>query len=233
MRKIGTKWVDNLSRLLVCTSLTLAPLMASSAEEDPYERVNRAIFSFNETLDTYALKPIAKGYRAITPQFLEDGVHNFFGNLGEARNLTHDLLQGKVRAAGVDTSRFLFNTTLGGLGFVDVATRMGLQRNDEDLGQTLGTWGVESGPYIVIPLLGPSSVRDGLARVPDSYLQPYPYMNDVSSRNALRGVDLVDTRASFLDAEKMVTGDKYIFLRNAYLQNREFRVKDGQVEDDF
>ena len=169
----------------------------------------------------------------MTPQFVETGVHNVFRNLWEVGNLANNLLQGKIHDAGVDTSRLLFNTTLGGLGFFDVATRMGLQRSDEDFGQTLGAWGVQSGPYLVLPLLGPSSLRDAPAKIPDSYLTPYPHIDHVPTRNVLRGVNVVDTRASLLDAERMVSGDKYIFIRNAYLQNREFRVRDGDVEDDF
>lgn len=233
MPLFGTKWLNLTGRLLACTGLLLAPLAAGAAQEDPFEGFNRAVFRFNDTVDTYALKPLAQGYQAITPQFLEDGIHNVFGNIGEISNLTHDLLQGKLQDAGVDTSRLLFNTTLGLLGFFDVATPMGLKRNDEDFGQTLGAWGVATGPYLVLPLLGPSTVRDGLARVPDGYLQPYPYMDDVPSRNALFGLNVIDTRASFLSAEKLLSGDKYISIRNAYLQTREFKVRDGQVEDDF
>ncbi|WP_256930774.1 VacJ family lipoprotein [Pseudomonas sp. ABC1] len=206
---------------------------AQAAEEDPWEGFNRVVFRFNDTLDRYTLKPLAKGYQKVTPAPLEDGIGNFFRNVGDVVVLSNNLLQGKVHDAGVDTSRILFNTTFGLLGFVDVATRMGLQRNDEDFGQTLGVWGLGNGPYVVLPLLGPSTVRDAVGRVPDTYLQPYPYMQHVPSRNTLMGVDVVDTRASLLAAERMVTGDRYIFIRNAYLQSREFRMRDGQVEDDF
>lgn len=233
MPVLAVSWIERLGRLVACVSLALLPVMAQAAEEDPWEGFNRAMFRFNDTLDTYALKPLAQGYQAVTPQFLEDGVHNVFGNLGDVGNLANDLLQGKLRAAGVDTSRLLFNTTIGVLGFFDVATRMGLQRNDEDFGQTFGAWGLGSGPYVVLPLLGPSTVRDTAGKVPDSLLEPYPYIGDVSARNVVRGVDVIDTRASLLSAEKLISGDKYIFIRNAYLQNREFRVKDGEVEDDF
>ncbi len=191
------------------------------------------VFRFNDTVDTYTLKPLAQGYQKVTPTFIEDGIGNVFNNLGDVVVMTNDLLQGKMRDAGIDASRILFNTTFGLLGFFDVATHMGLYRNDEDFGQTLGAWGLGSGPYVVLPLLGPSSVRDAFGRVPDAYLQPYPYMDDVSARNLMRGVDVVDTRAELLSAEKMISGDRYVFVRNAYLQNREFRVKDGEVEDDF
>ncbi|MGH8433860.1 MAG: MlaA family lipoprotein [Pseudomonas sp.] len=233
MRLIATSWVDRLGHFFVCASLALLPVAAQAAEEDPWEGFNRAMFSFNDTLDTYALKPLAQGYQAVTPEFLEDGIHNVFNNVGDVGNLANDLLQGKVQDAGVDTSRLIFNTTFGLLGFFDVANQMGLQRNDEDFGQTFGAWGLGSGPYLVLPLLGPSTVRDATGKIPDSFLEPYPYINDVPVRNVTRAVDVVDTRASLLSAEKLISGDKYSFIRNAFLQNREFKVKDGQVEDDF
>ena len=233
MGMIAASWLNCLSRVCACTVLAALPLAASAAEEDPWESINRPIFRFNDTLDTYALKPVARGYQAVTPQFLEDGVHNVFSNIGEVGNLANNLLQGKLHDAGVDTSRLIFNTTFGLLGFFDVASKMGLQRSDEDFGQTLGAWGVGSGPYLVLPLLGPSSLRDAPARIPDSFLGPYPYIDHVPTRNVSRAVNVVDIRASLLSAEKLVTGDKYIFIRNAYLQNREFRVTDGEVVDDF
>lgn len=213
--------------------LALAPFAAQAAESDPWEGVNRAVFRFNDTVDAWTLKPIAKGYQYITPQFLQDGVHNMFSNAGDVTNLANNLLQAKPAAAGKDVARLLFNTTFGLAGFFDVGTRMGLQRSDEDFGQTLGYWGVPSGPYVMLPLLGPSTVRDALAKYPDTYTYPYRYIDHVPTRNTIFGVGLVDTRASLLPAEKLISGDKYTFLRNAYLQNREFKVKDGQVEDDF
>lgn len=201
--------------------------------EDPWEPMNRAVFRFNDTVDRWAFKPVAKGYRAVTPDVVENGVHNVFRNLGEVHNLANNVLQFKMHDAGVDTARFFFNTTFGLLGFFDVATKMGLQRNDEDFGQTLGAWGVKSGPYVVLPLLGPSTVRDTVSLYPDSYTSAYRQINDVPVRNSMLALNLVDTRASLLSAERLVTGDKYRFVRNAYLQNREFKVKDGDVVDDF
>jgi phospholipid-binding lipoprotein MlaA len=212
----------------------LVPFVAQAAsEEDPWESINRPIFRFNDLLDTYALKPLAQGYQAITPQFLEDGIHNMFRNVGDVGNLANDVLQAKPQAAGVDTARLMFNTTFGVLGFFDVGTKMGLQRNDEDFGQTLGYWGVRSGPYVMLPFFGPSTLRDAPSKYVDSYAKPYRYMNDIPARNMAIGMDVIDTRASLLSAEKLVSGDKYTFIRNAYLQNREFKVKDGKVEDDF
>jgi phospholipid-binding lipoprotein MlaA len=229
----GAGLINRLAQLCVIAGVAMVPLAAQAADEDPWEGVNRVIYTFNDTLDTYALKPLAQGYQFITPQFLEDGIHNMFNNIGDVRNFANDVLQAKPHAAGVDTARLLLNTTLGVAGFFDVGTKMGLQRNDEDFGQTLGYWGVPSGPYVMLPFFGPSTVRDGLAKYPDTYDAPYRYMNDISARNTIQGVDVVDTRASLLSSEKLITGDKYIFIRNAYLQNREFKVKDGKVKDDF
>lgn len=228
------RWSNRLAQLCVCASVLLVPFVAQAAtEEDPWESINRPIFRFNDLLDTYALKPLAKGYQAITPQFLEDGIHNMFRNVGDVGNLANDVLQAKPHAAGVDTARLLMNTTLGVAGFFDVGTKMGLQRNDEDFGQTLGHWGVRSGPYVMLPFFGPSTLRDAPSKYVDSYTEPYRYMNDIPARNMAIGMDVIDTRASLLSAEKLVSGDKYTFIRNAYLQNREFKVKDGKVEDDF
>jgi phospholipid-binding lipoprotein MlaA len=229
----GAGFMKRLAQLSVCAGIALVPVAGQAAEDDPWEGVNRAIFRFNDVLDTYTLKPIAQGYQYIAPQFVEDGVHNFFNNIGDVGNLANNVLQAKPAAAGVDSARLIFNTTFGVLGFIDVGTHMGLQRNDEDFGQTLGYWGVPSGPFVMLPLLGPSTVRDTISRVPDSYATPYRYIDHVPTRNSGLGVNMVDTRASLLPAERMITGDKYTFIRNAYLQNREFKVKDGQVEDDF
>lgn len=202
---------------------------------DPWEPVNRAVFRFNDTLDTYALKPVARGYDRVMPQFLDDGVSNVFNNLGEPKNLVNNVLQGKLHDAGVDLARFLMNTTVGVVGVFDVATRMGLQRNDEDFGQTLGAWGVQSGPYVMLPFFGPSTVRDTGGFAAES-LAGYSYrsqMDHVPSRNTAAGVDLVDTRAGLLSQERLISGDKYRFIRNVWLQNREYKVMDGQVEDEF
>ncbi|SDZ29428.1 VacJ family lipoprotein [Pseudomonas sp. NFIX28] len=226
------RWSNRLAQLM-CAGMLLVPVFAHAAEDDPWESFNRPIFTFNDTIDTYALKPLAQGYQAVTPQFLEDGIHNFFRNIGDVGNLANDILQAKPHAAAVDTARLLMNTTIGVAGFFDVSTKMGLQRNDEDFGQTLGYWGIGSGPYVMLPFLGPSTLRDAPAKYVDSFTDPYRYVNDVPVRNSVFALEVVDTRASLLSSEKLISGDKYTFIRNAYLQNREFKVKDGQVEDDF
>ncbi len=205
------------------------------ANPDPWEKLNRFTFGFNDTLDRYTLKPVAKVYDWATPEFVSDGVGNFFDNLGEPMNFVNNTLQLKFRDAGVDMSRFLFNSLLGGLGVVDVATRMGLQRSDEDLGQTLGAWGVGSGPYFVMPFFGPSTARDFGSKFPENFFNyTYTgYISDVRVRNSWFALDLVDTRAGLLEREKLIRGDRYTFVRNAFLQNREYKVKDGNVQDEF
>lgn len=227
------RWFDRLAPLCMCVSMVLVPFSAQAGDEDPWEGTNRAIFKVNDTLDTYAFKPLAQGYQKVTPQFLEDGIHNMFQNLGDVGNFANNVLQAKPHAAGVDTARLLMNTIFGLGGFFDVATKMGLQRSDEDFGQTLGYWGVPSGPYVVLPFFGPSTVRDAPSIYVDGLTSPYPYVNDIGVRNSAFGLNIVDTRASLLSMEKVISGDRYVFIRNAYLQNREFKVKDGKVEDDF
>lgn len=221
-------------QLLTCACfIMLSPLSQADSDTDPWEAFNRPVFSFNDTLDTYALKPLTQGYLFVTPRIAQDGIHNVFNNLGEVKNLTNNLLQAKFHSAGVDTSRFLLNSTLGLAGLIDVATRMGLTRSDEDFGQTLGHWGVASGPYLVLPLLGPSTLRDAPAILPDAYTNPVRYISDVPTRNSLYGVSLIDGRAQYIDSEKLIVGDKYNFIRSTYLQSRAFKIKDGNVKDDF
>jgi phospholipid-binding lipoprotein MlaA len=233
MRVPGASWTERLSLLVACAGLLLLPAMAQANEEDPWQGYNRFMYRVNDNVDAYTLKPLAKGYQAVTPQFFEDGVRNVYRNIGDVGNLANNLLQGKLHDAGVDGSRLIFNTTFGLLGFFDVGSAMGLQRNDEDFGQTMGVWGLNSGPYVVLPLLGPSTVRDAFAKVPDSMLVAPAFIDHVPTRNVVRGVQTLDLRASLLSAERLIIGDKYIFIRNAYLQNREFKVRDGEVEDDF
>ncbi len=201
---------------------------------DPYEGFNRRIFSFNNGLDKYFLKPVTKGYRYITPDIVETGVSNFFSNLLEVRNAVNALLQGKGGDAVNYTGRFLFNTTLGIGGLFDVASEAGIEKGDgEDFGQTLATWGVGSGPYIVLPLFGPSNIRDGIGIPVDMYTDPVNYIDDKPLRNGLTLLEIIDTRAKLLDSEKLLSGDRYVFMRDAYLQRREYLINDGDIEDTF
>lgn len=208
------------------------PVLAAS-EADPWEGFNRAVFSFNETLDKYLLKPVAEGYVYVTPSPVRTGIGNFFNNIGEVTTVVNDLLQGKFRQAGLDSTRFLVNTTVGMAGFIDVGSRIGLQRNDEDFGQTLGYWGMGSGPYLMLPFLGPSTIRDAAGMVPDYFISPYDSVDDDATRYGIRGLQVVDLRASLLEVEKLVAGDRYSFFREAYLQRRAFLVRDGAMEETF
>jgi phospholipid-binding lipoprotein MlaA len=205
---------------------------------DPLEGLNRAVYQFNEGLDKVVIKPLAEGYQAITPTPVDRGITNFFNNLDDVVSAVNNLLQFKFRRAASDVGRVAVNSTLGVAGFFDVATNMDLPRYDEDLGQTLGTYGFEPGPFIVLPLLGPTTVRDGIGRVGDWYIDPISYLEDDSTRWALRGLDIVDTRADLLGASRVMEQaalDPYAFMRDAYLQRRRNQVYDGNPppEPDF
>jgi len=199
---------------------------------DPFESYNRSVHSFNQGFDRTVAKPVAQTYQEVMPTWADKGITNFFGNLGDVIVLSNDLLQFKFEQAASDTARILFNTTAGLLGFIDVASHMDLPKHNEDFGQTLGYWGVPSGPYFVLPFFGPSSIRDTAGMVVDySYFDPV--VNNVahfSDRSALFIIDFVDTRADFLKATRLLDEaalDHYIFTREAYLQRREYYVYDG------
>ncbi|MGE4416142.1 MAG: VacJ family lipoprotein [Marinobacterium sp.] len=211
---------------------TAAPLSANS-EVDPWESFNRPVFNFNEGVDKYALKPLAQGYRYVTPDLAEKGVSNFFDNLSDVRNLLNNLLQFKLEAAGQSFARLTFNSTFGLFGLIDVATPMGIAQKPEDFGQTLGYWGVPSGPYLVLPLFGPSNPRDGVSLFADGAVDPVRQVGDTSDRNALYGLRLIDTRSRLLQAEQIISGDKYSFIRDAYMQRREYQINDKAVDVDY
>ena len=219
---------------LLLLALIIVPSTYAS-DDDPLEPMNRAIFEFNEIVDDNVLKPIAKGYKYVTPDPVEVGISNFFSNLGEIGTITNDLLQLKFAQAGRDTMRFFLNSTLGIFGIFDVATPLGLSKNKEDFGQTLGFWGVPDGPYLVLPFLGPSSFRDGPSMIVDYELSPVEQLHH-EERQVLQTLDIVDTRARLLRATKILdtaAKDKYIFIRESYLQKRESQVNDGNVKEEF
>jgi phospholipid-binding lipoprotein MlaA len=200
---------------------------------DPFEDLNRTSFQINETVDSIILKPIAVTYsKAPTP--IKYGITNFFRNLKEVDNTVNQLLQGKPKSAANDLGRFVINSTIGLGGLIDVASNMGLERHDEDFGQTLGVWGIPSGPYIMIPMLGPSSTRDLLSRPISSFLGGTFHMDDNNVRISLTALDAIETRERLLDVESLLSGDKYDFVRDSYSQSREYEIKDGiDIEDDF
>jgi phospholipid-binding lipoprotein MlaA len=223
--------------LLLATALLCGCATQPGAKQDPrdpFERVNRATFKFNDAMDRAALRPVAKGYRKVTPHFVQTGVSNFMDNLETPLTLVNDLLQGKFKATLNDTGRLLLNTTLGLAGLLDPASDAGLAKNDEDFGQTFGKWGVRPGPYLMLPLLGPSDLRDGAGRVPDSFANPLRYVDRDRIRLSLYAVSALDSRARLLDVDDTLNQayDRYAFLRNAYLQRREYRVTDGEGGDE-
>ena len=203
-------------------------------EADPWQGFNRAMFAFNDVTDRFLFRPLAKGYVFVTPGFARKGVDNVIDNVMEVPNVLNDVLQGKGKQAANDTGRFLVNSTVGLAGLFDVAQHMGMKASDgEDFGQTLAVWGVDQGPYIVLPFLGPSTLRDGLATPVNVYSDPRTYIDHIPTRNTVTGVSLLNTRANLLDLERHITGDRYTFIRDAYLQRRQFLINDGEVEDDF
>lgn len=199
---------------------------------DPFEDLNRDIFIFNEKLDEKLLKPAALTYRKVTPQFARTGVTNFFNNLEEIDTTINQVLQGEIKYAFNDAGRFVINSTIGLFGLIDVASKMGLEKHEEDFGQTLGVWGFNSGPYIMIPFLGPSNPRDLLSRPISSFLSGTFAMEDNDVKLTLIGIDALETRERLLDAETLIIGDKYIFVKDAYVQSREYEINNGSIEDD-
>ncbi len=198
--------------------------------QDPLEPMNRAIYSFNDGVDKVLMKPVAEVYREVLPQFARTGVSNFFANINDVLIALNNLLQGKLPNAVSDVGRVVVNTTVGILGLFDVATEIGLEKHNEDFGQTLGYWGVSTGPYLVLPFFGPSNVRDGLGRMVDHQTDPITYVDPSRDRNQLWLARIVSTRAGLLDASNIMETaalDPYEFLRDAYLQRRRNLVYDG------
>ena len=207
------------------------PLFAKEIN-DPFEDLNRDIFVFNEKLDEKILKPTALAYRKVTPQFARTGVTNFFNNLEEIDTTINQVLQGEIKYAFNDAGRFVINTTIGLFGLIDIASKMGLEKHEEDFGQTLGVWGISSGPYIMLPFLGPSNPRDLLSRPISSFLSGTFAMEDNDVKFTLVGIDALETRERLLDAETLIIGDKYMFVKDAYVQSREYEINNGSTEDD-
>lgn len=221
------------ARLLLLTWLVLAlPSHAQNGADDPLETYNRGMFAFNDGVDRFVLRPTAVAYQWVMPGPLNKGVTNFFTTVADVPDSANALLQWKVEKSGISISRFFINLTLGFFGLFDVAKELGFPNQQEDFGQTLAVWGVPSGPYIVLPFLGGTTIRDGAGFIPDAYFSPL-YVEDVPVRNSLAGLKLVDLRAEFIQMEKLVSGDKYIFLRDAYLQRRAFLISEGMVKDSF
>ncbi len=217
---------------LITTVLVLAGCASSETRDprDPVEPFNRAMYEFNDTLDKVLIKPLARGYRAILPAPADKGITNFFSNLDDVGSAINNLLQFKLTRAASDTGRVLVNSTVGVLGFIDVASNMNLEKYGEDFGQTLGAWGVGPGPYIVLPVLGPSDGRDTVGLVVDWYTDPVTYVDPARLRYGLIALRGIDKRADLLGASRVVEEaalDEYEFTRDAYLQKRRSDVYDG------
>ena len=200
---------------------------------DPFESTNRIVFEISDDLDTMIIRPVAEIYRDVTPRFIKNSITNFFYNLSEVDTIVNQLLQGKIVLAGQDSLRFLINSTIGIVGFVDVATRIGFERHDEDFGQTLGYWGVPTGPYVFLPVIGPSTIRDSFSKPTSWFLSGNLSVSDEEAKIFLNLLDAVETRERLLVAEKLIVGDKYEFVKSVYLQTRNDLVFDGEVEDEF
>lgn len=207
----------------------------SGNSKDPIEGFNRAMFSFNDGLDTVLIKPVAQGYDAVLPSPIKTGVTNFFGNIADFFIGINNLLQGKPGQAGSDIGRLAINSTMGILGLVDVATAVGIEKHDEDFGQTFGRWGVGDGAYVVIPFFGPRTVRDTAGLILDVAADPVARLDHVPTRNSLLALRVVDTRADLLPADKVIEEaalDKYSYVRDGYLQRRRNLIHDGNAPRD-
>ena len=222
-------------RLIALTFLSLIVFSQESESNniDPFEDINRIVFNISDDLDQAVLRPAAEFYSEYTPLFLKNGITNVFSNLSEVDTIVNQLLQGKVWYAAQDTGRFVINSTVGIVGFFDIASRAGLEKHDEDFGQTLGYWGVPTGFYLFVPFLGPTTLRDMLAKPTSWFLSGNFSVSDEEASIFLNVLDVIETRERLLIAENLIVGDKYDFVRDAYLQSREYLAADGNIEDDF
>lgn len=216
--------------LTLLAGATLAGCASGPNPRDPYEKFNRQVFKFNDAIDKAALKPAATAYKQVLPTFVQTGVSNFFGNLSDPWSAVNNLLQGKGSEGMSDIMRFAVNSTLGLGGLLDIASEAGLNKHNEDFGQTLGAWGVTPGPYLMLPLLGPSTVRDTAVIPLDIAADPWGYKEPVGWRNVGIGVRAVDQRAAVLDASNLMEQaalDRYEFIRDGFLQRRQSRITDN------
>ena len=218
------------SSLIFAWLLFAIPVFAN----DPFEALNRKVWAFNEFLDDNLAKPTAEIYTAIAPDSVEVAMSNFFRNINELDNTANQFLQGHPILAINDFSRFIINSTIGLAGFFDVASRLGLERHDEDFGQTLGAWGVSSGPFLMIPIYGPSTPRSLTGRSVSSLLSGTFAIKENDVRFAITALDALETRARYLEVESLIIGDRYSFIRDSYMQYQEFESSNGEEQiDDF
>ena len=235
--KIHRMVVRILTRMLPLLVLAAAGTSGTVAAQvyDPLESVNRVIFSINDAVDRAVVRPVAEGYVKVVPRLVRTGVSNVFGNISDMFSAINNALQGKREPLGNDLGRVLVNTTFGLGGIFDIASEAGIEKYNEDFGQTLGYWGLGPGPYLVLPILGPSNVRDTTGLVVHSYLDPISDVSPDRAKYGLWGLRAIDTRAGFLGTEDLVSGaalDKYTFTRSAYSQRRRSLVYDGKPPKD-
>lgn len=235
-------WASRFKRLMLLSMTCLfvgcasIPAGVEPSARDPWEPFNRSVFEFNEGLDKYLLKPIVAAYRFILPEIVRDGIYNFFSNYSDIYTALQNLLQGKPDLAFNDLMRVAVNTLFGLGGLMDVATPGGLPKHKEDWGQTFGVWGVPSGPYLVLPFFGPSTIRDTFGTAADletDYL--FKYIPDVGLRNSITGLRVINARNTFYEAGDLLDGaalDKYSFVRDAYLQRREYQINEGRNDEE-
>lgn len=219
--------------LAMAIAAGLSACATGTNPRDPLEGYNRAMFKFNDTVDQVALKPVATAYKKVTPSFVQTGVGNFFGNLSDVWSAVNNLLQGKGEAGLQDVVRVGMNSTFGIFGLIDFASQAGIPKHNEDFGQTLGWYGIQPGPYVMLPLLGPSTVRDTVALPLDITGDPWRYKDPVSVRNIGTVTRVVDKRAALLDATNLMEAaalDRYEFIRDGFLQARESKVFDGDTD---
>ena len=220
-------------QLLLIVSLLVLPFSAKSQDYDPWMRLNQHFFSVNDYFDQLLVRPIALTYTNVTPRFFQVGVGNVFDNLQDVNVAINDFLQFKIEDGLSDSGRIIVNSTVGIGGILDVATSMGLYRNEEDFGQTLGVWGFDAGPYVFLPVFGASNLRDSVGMIVDALFNPIRYIENIESRYALYLADELDFRSSLLAYDELIIGDRYLFVREAYIQNREYVVNDGEVINEF
>jgi len=220
--------------VVVAVLLGCAGHSTALSSKDPLESINRPIFAINDAFDRVALKPMALGYDFIMPPIAQRGVSNFFANLYDVTSALNAVLQFRLSNAARSGGRVLVNSTVGIVGLFDVASAWGIEPYRTDFGQTLAIWGAPEGPYMVLPLFGPRTVRSGVGTLVDTFtLSVPPQLDNRSLRNTIWGLELVHWRARFLDTDELITGDRYIFVRDAYLQQRSLLVNDGEVIDEF
>ena len=220
-------------QLLLIVSLLVLSFSAKSQDYDPWMRLNKHFFSVNDYFDQLLVRPVALTYTNVTPRFFQVGVGNVFDNLQDVNVAINDFLQFKIEDGLSDSGRIIVNSTIGIGGILDVATSMGLYRNEEDFGQTLGVWGFDAGPYVFLPVFGASNLRDSVGMIVDALFNPIRYVEDIESRYALYLADELDFRSSLLAYDELIIGDRYLFVREAYIQNREYVVNDGEVTNEF